>query len=124
MIAFTGYALAYGSILFVPALLLAATSGGFMKPVILGTVARTSPAGREAEGYGVFYRMINAGSVIGKTLAYVVRRLGAIRFVLANSTIASLVSLLVATFLYEEPKTEERAEGPASAPSCAAISTR
>lgn len=120
MIAFAGYALAYGSILFVPnkaivvpALLLAAVSGGFMKPVILGTVARTSPAGREAEGYGVFYRMINSGSVVGKTLAYVVRRLGAIRFVLANSMIASLVSLVIATFLYEEPKGEARAKGPA-----------
>src|SRR5690349_8610020 len=55
MIAFTGYAIAYGLILFspvratvVPALFLAAFSGGFMKPVILGIVARTSPPGREA----------------------------------------------------------------------------
>lgn len=115
MIAFAGYALAYGSILLVPnqavvvpALLLAATAGGFMKPVVLGTVARTSPPGREAEGYGVFYRMVNAGSVVGKTLAYVVRRLGAIKLVLANSTVASLVSLAIAAFLYEEPKDAEK----------------
>lgn len=120
MIAFTGYAIAYGSILFapdkavvVPALFLAAFSGGFMKPVILGIVARTSPPGREAEGYGVFYRMVNSGSVVGKTLAYVVRRFGAIRFVLANSMIASLVSLAIATFLFEEPKAADKPKGPA-----------
>jgi MFS family permease len=124
MIAFTGYALAYGMILVsptkaavIPALFLAAFSGGFMKPVILGIVARTSPLGREAEGYGVFYRMVNSGSVVGKTLAYIVRHFGAIRLVLANSMVASLVSLAIATFLFEEPKVakaeKEKKKGPA-----------
>lgn len=124
MIAFTGYALAYGTILVsptkaavIPALFLAAFSGGFMKPVILGIVARTSPPGREAEGYGVFYRMVNSGSVVGKTLAYIVRHFGAIRFVLANSMVASLISLGIATFLFEEPKVAEQKtkKGPAFA---------
>jgi proton-dependent oligopeptide transporter, POT family len=122
MIAFTGYALAYGAILVsptraavIPALFLAAFSGGFMKPVILGIVARTSPPGREADGYGVFYRMVNSGSVVGKTLAYIVRYFGAIRFVLANSMVASLISLGIATFLFEEPKVvkQEKKQGPA-----------
>src|SRR4051812_23978255 len=46
-IAFVGYATAYATILFVPqkayvvaALILAAVSGGFLKPVIMGTVVR------------------------------------------------------------------------------------
>jgi proton-dependent oligopeptide transporter, POT family len=85
-----------------------------MKPVILGIVARTSPPGREAEGYGVFYRMVNSGSVVGKTLAYIVRYFGAIRFVLANSMVASFISLGIATFLFEEPKVEaQKKQGPA-----------
>ena len=121
MIAFSLYALAYGSILVsptkavvIPALFLSAIAGGFMKPVILGIVARTSPPERVAEGYGVFYRMVNSGSVVGKTLAYVVRHFGAIRFVLANSAIASLISLGIATFLFEEPKVETaKKDGPA-----------
>ena len=111
MIAFAGYSVAYGTLLLVPtkgavvgALFLAAISGGFMKPVITGTVVRTSPPGRQVEGFGVFYRMINSGSVIGKTLAYGVRRLVAVRFVAATSVVASLISLGIATFLYEEPK--------------------
>ena len=121
MIAFSLYALAYGSILVsptkavvIPALFLSAIAGGFMKPVILGIVARTSPPERVAEGYGVFYRMVNSGSVVGKTLAYVVRHFGAIRFVFANSAIASLISLGIATFLFEEPKVETaKKDGPA-----------
>jgi POT family proton-dependent oligopeptide transporter len=119
-IAFVGYATAYGTILFVPqkafvvgALILAAISGGFLKPVIMGTVVRTSPPGRQTEGFAVFYRMVNAGSVVGKVLAYLVRRLVHIRFVAATSVLASLISLGIATFFYEEPKDTEKEKKPA-----------
>ena len=110
MIAFAGYVTAYSTILFLPkkgfvvaALMIAAVSGGFMKPVIMGTVIRTSPLGRQTDGFAVFYRMINAGSVVGKTIAYFVRWLVGIRFVATTSVIASLASLGIATFLYKEP---------------------
>jgi dipeptide/tripeptide permease len=110
MVAFTGYATAYGTILFFPqkvlvvaALILAAVSGGFMKPVITGTVVRTSPPGRQQDGFAIFYRMVNAGSVVGKILAYGVRVIVAIRWVAATSVLASLTSLGIAAFLYEEP---------------------
>ncbi len=121
MIAFAGYATAYATILFVPkktfvvaALMLAAVSGGFMKPVITGTVVRTSPPGRQTEGFAVFYRMVNAGSVVGKTIAYLVRWLVGVRYVVSTSVVASLVSLGIASFLYEEPKdTAGTPKGPA-----------
>ncbi len=110
MIAFAGYATAYATILLVPqkgfviaALMLAAVSGGFMKPVITGTVVRTSPPGRQTDGFAVFYRMVNGGSVVGKTIAYFVRWLVGIRYVATTSVIASLTSLGIATFLYKEP---------------------
>ncbi|MDB4944221.1 MAG: putative permease [Labilithrix sp.] len=111
ILAFSLYAIAYVALMsfpvravVVPALFLAAIAGGFMKPVILGTVVRTSPPGRQEEGFGVFYRMINSGSVIGKTLAYGVRRVVAVRFVAGTSVIASLIALAIAIFGYEEPK--------------------
>jgi len=57
IIAFIGYAVGYTCLLLFPAklpailsLALIAVSGGFLKPVITGTVVRTSPPGREAEG--------------------------------------------------------------------------
>jgi proton-dependent oligopeptide transporter, POT family len=121
VIAFTLYAAAYGLILAAPqkslvivALFLAAFAGGFMKPVISGTVVRTSPEGRQTEGFAVFYRMINAGSVIGKTLAYVVRRSVALRFVSATSVIASLIALALALFGYREPEDGAGDKGPAA----------
>jgi proton-dependent oligopeptide transporter, POT family len=120
MIAFVGYATAYSTILFFPkkafviaALMLVAVSGGFMKPVIMGTVIRTSPPGRQTDGFAVFYRMINGGSVVGKTIAYFIRWLAGLRFVPAMSVLASLTSLGIATFLYEEPKDATVAKGPA-----------
>ncbi len=113
-LAFLGYATGYGTILFFPqkatvvaALILIAISGGFMKPVITGTVVRTSPPGRQQEGFAIFYRMVNAGSVVGKLLAYGVRLLVAIRLVAATSVLASIASLGIASFLYEEPREKD-----------------
>lgn len=117
MFAFVGYTTAYLTILLSPtlfgeggakapviaALMIAGLSGGFMKPVIMGTVIRTSPEGRQADGFAVFYRMINAGSVVGKTIAYFIRWLSGIRYVAMMSVAASLTSLGIATFLYQEP---------------------
>ena len=123
IVAFLGYSLAYTGILLfpfrevaIPSLFLAAVAGGFMKPVIMGTVVRTSPPGRQAEGFGVFYRMINAGSVVGKIIAYGVRRFVALRFVSTTSVIASLIALGIAVFAYQEPKDAdagEKTKGPA-----------
>jgi dipeptide/tripeptide permease len=123
IIAFVLYATAYATILMfptrafvIPALFLAAVAGGFMKPVIMGTVVRTSPPGRQTEGFGVFYRMINSGSVVGKCLAYAVRRIVALRFVAATSVIASLAALAIAIFAYKEPPDDGAAKkGPALA---------
>ncbi|MBS2013111.1 MAG: MFS transporter [Deltaproteobacteria bacterium] len=120
VVAFLGYSLAYAGILLfpirsvaIPSLFLAAIAGGFMKPVIMGTVVRTSPPGRQTEGFGVFYRMINAGSVVGKIIAYGVRRFVALRFVSTTSVIASVIALGIAVFAYEEPKDGGAEKGPA-----------
>jgi POT family proton-dependent oligopeptide transporter len=86
-----------------PALLCLAAGGGFVKPVIMGTVVRTAPEGRQTEGFSVYYRMVNAGSAIGKPLAYLMRTLVALRFVMLNSVAASLIALSLSIFGYEEP---------------------
>ncbi|MEO7327422.1 MAG: hypothetical protein ABI193_02510, partial [Minicystis sp.] len=55
------------------------------------------------EGFAVFYRMVNSGSVVGKLLAYSVRVLVKLRFVMLNSLGAILIALGLAAFFYEEP---------------------
>jgi len=118
IVAFCLYALGYLGLFAFPSrvmapvsLLCLAVGGGFMKPVISGTVVRTAPPGRQTEGFAIFYRMINAGSVLGKPLAYLTRTLVALRFVMLNSIAASLVALSLAVFGYQEP---ERGRGEAA----------
>ena len=82
-----------------------------MKPVITGTVIRTSPPGQQTKGFAIFYRMINTGSVVGKSIAFVVRSRVALRFVTTTSVIASLVALGIAVFGYKEPVDETAEKG-------------
>lgn len=119
LLAFSLYAVGYGALfatryvttpgsgaaqaLAVGALLLIGVGGGFMKPVITGTVVRTSPEGRQTEGFGIFYRMVNAGSVVGKIAAYAVRALAGLGFVMINSLVGSLASLGLTALAYREP---------------------
>lgn len=110
ILAFCLYALGYIGLFAYPtqelaplSLLFLAVGGGFMKPVITGTVIRTAPEGRQVEGFAVFYRMINAGSVVGKSLAYLVRVLVTLRYVMVTSVFASLAALALAIFGYTEP---------------------
>ncbi len=102
----TGYLMLFAfpsRLLAPPALLCLAVGGGFMKPVIMGTVVRTAPEGRQTEGFAVYYRMVNVGSAFGKPLAYLMRTLVALRFVMLNSVAASLAALALAVFGYREP---------------------
>lgn len=111
IVAFSLYAAGYTALFAFPskaiaplALLCIAVGGGFMKPVITGTVVRTAPEGRQTEGFAIFYRMVNSGSVVGKSLAYLVRVLVSLRYVMVTSVIASLTALALAIFGYREPE--------------------
>src|SRR5262245_54165514 len=111
IIAFSLYSAGYAALFAFPvksltpvALYCMAIAGGFMKPVITGTVVRTAPEGRQTDGFAVFYRMINAGSVVGKTLAFTMRKLVSLRYVMVNSVGASVIALLIAIIGYTEPE--------------------
>jgi POT family proton-dependent oligopeptide transporter len=78
-------------------------AGALFKPIITGTVVRTSPPGRQTEGFALFYRIVNAGSVIGKTLTYFVRVFVSLRLVVLNAVIASLIAVGLAVLAFKEP---------------------
>ncbi|MBK8219221.1 MAG: MFS transporter [Myxococcales bacterium] len=80
-----------------------AVAGAFLKPVIPGTVRRYSPADRRTQGFSIFYASVNAGSVVGKVLAKIVRVLLTLRASIVNSVAASLLGLGVALAAYFEP---------------------
>ena len=84
-------------------IVLIGVAGALFKPIITGTVVRTSPPGRQTEGFATFYRTVNAGSVIGKSLTYGIRTLGTLGLVVWNAVAASIIGLLLALFVFREP---------------------
>jgi dipeptide/tripeptide permease len=80
-IAFSVLALGYALLGAVPAratviiaLTLIAIGGAFVKPVISGTVKKTSPEGLSKIGFSIFYMMVNIGGFTGKIIAKALRQ--------------------------------------------------
>jgi dipeptide/tripeptide permease len=104
------YAVGYGVLLVAhdatmagASIVLIGLAGALFKPIITGTVVRTSPKGRQTEGFAIFYRTVNTGSVIGKSLTYGIRTLGTLGLVVWNAVAASLIGLVLALFVFREP---------------------
>ncbi len=87
-----------------------AIAGGFMKPVITGTVVRTTSAEDRKAGFALFYRMVNLGSVLGKVSAFFVRRSFSLGAVIVNSIVASALALGITIGMFKEP--EQKNEAP------------
>jgi len=56
------------------ALALIAIGGAFVKPVISGTIKKTSPEGLSRIGFSIFYMMVNVGGFTGKMIAKALRQ--------------------------------------------------
>jgi POT family proton-dependent oligopeptide transporter len=87
-------------------------AGALFKPIITGTVVRTSPPGRQTEGFAIFYRTVNAGSVVGKSLTYGIRTLGALSLVVINAVVASVIAFVLAVFVFVEPSAKPAGADP------------
>lgn len=99
-------------------------AGALFKPIITGTVVRTSPPGRQTEGFAIFYRTVNTGSVVGKSLTYGIRTLGTLGLVVWNAVAASLIGLVLALFVFREPGAKPDAaatETPVARPTVGAV---
>jgi dipeptide/tripeptide permease len=80
-IAFSVLALGYGVLGAFPskataivALALIAIGGAFVKPVISGTIKKTSPEGLSKIGFSIFYMVVNIGGFSGKIVAKLLRQ--------------------------------------------------
>jgi proton-dependent oligopeptide transporter, POT family len=78
--------------------------GSIVKPCIAGTVQKTAGA-RATIGFGIFYMVINIGSITGRGVSYFIRtRLGIPAIFIYASTIFALLGLAAVLFLYKEPE--------------------
>jgi len=85
-------------------IILIGVGGSVVKPCIAGTVQKTSGL-RATLGFGIFYMVINIGSMIGRGVSYFIRtNLGIPAIFTYGATVFSLIGLAVVLFLYKEPE--------------------
>jgi proton-dependent oligopeptide transporter, POT family len=85
-------------------ILLIGIGGSVVKPCIAGTVQKTAGL-RATLAFGIFYMVINIGSISGRAVSYFVRtKLGIPAIFQYPSTIFAVVGLLIVFFIYREPE--------------------
>ena len=85
-------------------LVFTAFGGSFIKPSVLGTVAVTSTPETKSLGFAIYYWLVNAGAMIGPTIAYFVRDSFGNQFVYVVSSISCFAMLIVNIMMYKEVK--------------------
>lgn len=91
-------------ILFLTILLIGAS---FIKPLITGTVAKTTTEENRARGYSLFYWIVNIGAFSGKTFVPFIRQGLGVEYVNFFSASMTFIALLFAIFLYKETAKNE-----------------
>ncbi len=93
---FTSYGLVF---LF---LLIMAAGSGLFKPIITGTVARTTTKENSGFGFGVYYWCINLGAFIAPFIVNVLKGISW-QYVFLNSAIWCFLMLIPTVFFYKDP---------------------
>ncbi|MEW6196100.1 MAG: MFS transporter [Bacteroidota bacterium] len=100
-----GYALLgmfHTKMLVVLFLVIVLIGGSFIKPLITGTVAKTTSEENRARGYALFYWIVNIGSFSGKTLVPYIRQGVGLEYVNFFSSAMSFLAMLFAIFFFKQ----------------------
>jgi dipeptide/tripeptide permease len=84
------------------ALAVMATGSGLFKPIISGTIARTTDETNSAFGFGIYYWMINLGAFLAPLVVTVLRG-WSWRYVFIASALYTGLMLLPTAFLFRDP---------------------
>ena len=76
--------------------------GSFIKPLITGTVAKTTDEVNRARGYSLFYWIVNIGAFSGKTFVPFIRQGLGLAYVNFFSSGMAFLGLLFAIFLFKQ----------------------
>jgi dipeptide/tripeptide permease len=87
-------------------LLIMATGSGLFKPIITGTVARTTTEENSGFGFGVYYWSINLGAFLAPFWVSYVKGFSW-RYVFISSAVWCFLMLLPTIFLYKDPEKPE-----------------
>jgi POT family proton-dependent oligopeptide transporter len=87
------------------AIIIIGMGGSVIKPCISGTVQKTSGT-RHTLGFGIFYMIINVGSLCGRAVSYITRTKFNLSYIYAVSVAFSIVAFLAVLFFYKDPEKE------------------
>ncbi len=83
-------------------LIVVLVGASFIKPLITGTVAKTTSQANRARGFALFYWVVNIGAFSGKTFVPYIRQEIGLEYVSFFSSAMSLLALLAALFLFRD----------------------
>jgi dipeptide/tripeptide permease len=95
-----GYASTYALVFL--ALLVMATGSGLFKPIISGTIARTTDESNSAFGFGIYYWMINLGAFLAPLVVSVLKGFSW-RWVFVASALYTGLMLLPTVLVFRDP---------------------
>ncbi|MBN1300202.1 MAG: MFS transporter [Melioribacteraceae bacterium] len=87
------------------AFMLVALGAGTFKPVIIGTISKTTNDTTSSLGFGIFYMMVNIGGFVGPIVAGIVRAISW-EYVFIASAGWIAINFIFVSFMYKEPKVE------------------
>ena len=87
----------------VMAIILIGIGGSIIKPCIAGTVQKTAGS-RVTLGFGIFYMIINIGSLLGRGVSYIMRTEFDLSYIFAVSVFFSVLAFFAVLFFYTEPE--------------------
>ncbi|MBK7407317.1 MAG: MFS transporter [Saprospirales bacterium] len=93
------------------AFMLVAVGAAMFKPVVIGTVSRTTSDRTSSMGFGIFYMMVNIGGFVGPIVAGIVRGWDW-KYVFMASSGWIAINFIVVTFFFKEPTSESASANP------------
>lgn len=79
--------------------------GSIIKPCIAGTVQKTAGA-KITLGFGIFYMIINIGSLLGRGVSFIMRKQFDLSYIFAVSVFFSILAFFAVLFFYTDPDEE------------------
>jgi len=92
------------------AYMLVALGAGTFKPVIIGTISKTTNEKTSSMGFGIFYMMVNIGGFVGPIVAGIVRAISW-EYVFIASSIWMAFNFIIVFLFYKDPvDTQKKSE--------------
>jgi len=102
---FTGMSSSYLLVFF--SLVIMALGAGFFKPVISGTIARSTDESNSAMGFGIFYWSINLGAFLFPLILIPYLKSYSYSYIFYMAAINGVILMMINLFIYKEPIREK-----------------